>query len=131
MSLPVILDKTTKCPCHTSSLSQENKWTLESRYTSISISTLNKTVCRGFRKRSFSCQYLTLPEHLSSPPFFSGVRVTRSLVLCVYFVDPCLFFCTFSFGQCIVCCLFFFDIQILITPLIYSNSSYIKTNFNF
>jgi hypothetical protein len=25
----------------------------------------------------------TLPEHLSSPPVFSGVRVTRSLVLCV------------------------------------------------
>jgi len=25
----------------------------------------------------------TLPSHLSSPPVFSGVRVTRSLVLCV------------------------------------------------
>ena len=25
---------------------------------------------------------LSLPEHLSSPPVFSGVRVTRSLVLC-------------------------------------------------
>jgi hypothetical protein len=25
----------------------------------------------------------TLPEHLSSPPVFSGARVTRSLVLCV------------------------------------------------
>jgi len=30
---------------------------------------------------------------------FSGVRVTRSLVLCVYFVDYFLSFCTFSFGQ--------------------------------
>jgi hypothetical protein len=29
----------------------------------------------------------TLPEHPSSPPVFSGVRVTRSLVLYVYFVD--------------------------------------------
>ena len=28
-------------------------------------------------------ELLTLPEHLSSPPVFSGVRVTRSLVLCV------------------------------------------------
>ena len=27
----------------------------------------------------------TLPEHLSSPSVFSGVRVTRSLVLCVMF----------------------------------------------
>ena len=45
---------------------------------------------------------LTLPEHLSSLPVFSGVRVTRSLVLCVCFVDRCLFFCTFSFGHCVV-----------------------------
>jgi hypothetical protein len=37
-------------------------------------------------------ELLTLPEHLSSPPVFSGVRVTRSLVLCVCFVDRCLSF---------------------------------------
>jgi hypothetical protein len=41
----------------------------------------------------------TLPEHMSSPPVFSGARVTRSLVLYVCFVDRCLSFCTFSFGQ--------------------------------
>jgi hypothetical protein len=45
----------------------------------------------------------TLPEYLSSPLVFSGVRVTRSLVLCVCFVDRCLSFCTFSFGHCVVC----------------------------
>ena len=45
----------------------------------------------------------TLPEHQSSPPVLSGVRVTRSLVLCVCFVDRCLSFCTFSFGHCVVC----------------------------
>ena len=44
-----------------------------------------------------------IPEHLSSPPVFSGVRVTRSLVLYVCFVDRCLSFCTFSFGHCVVC----------------------------
>jgi hypothetical protein len=32
-------------------------------------------------------ELLTLPEHLSSPPVFSGVRVTRSLVLYVRFVE--------------------------------------------
>jgi hypothetical protein len=32
------------------------------------------------------------PEHLSSPLVFSGVRVTRSLVLCELFVDRCLSF---------------------------------------
>jgi hypothetical protein len=45
----------------------------------------------------------TLPDHLSSPPDFSGVRVTRSLVLYVCFVDRCLSFCTFSFGHCVAC----------------------------
>jgi hypothetical protein len=33
----------------------------------------------------------------------NGVRVTRSLVLCVCFVDSCLSFCTLSFGHCVVC----------------------------
>ena len=45
----------------------------------------------------------TLPEHPSSPSVFSGVRVTRSLVVCVCFVDRWLSFCTFSFGHCVVC----------------------------
>jgi hypothetical protein len=30
-----------------------------------------------------------------SPPYFIEVRVTRSLVLCVCFVDNCLSFCLF------------------------------------
>jgi hypothetical protein len=38
-----------------------------------------------------------------TPPVFSGVRVTRSLVLYVCFVDRCLSFCTISFGHCVVC----------------------------
>jgi hypothetical protein len=48
-------------------------------------------------------ELLTLPEHMSSHPVFTGVRVTRSLVLYVCFVDHCLSFCTFSFGHCVVC----------------------------
>ena len=44
----------------------------------------------------------TLPEYLSSTRF-SGVRVTRYLVLCVCFVDRCMSFCAFSFGHCVVC----------------------------
>ena len=43
-------------------------------------------------------ELLTFPEHLSSPPGFSEVRVTRSLVFYVCFVDRC----TFSFGHCVV-----------------------------
>jgi hypothetical protein len=48
-------------------------------------------------------ELLTLPEHMSSPPVFSGVRVTRSLVVYVCFVDRRLSFCSFSFGQCVFC----------------------------
>ena len=42
-------------------------------------------------------------EHMCSPSVFSGVRVTRSLVLCVCFVDRCLSLCPFSFSHCVVC----------------------------
>jgi hypothetical protein len=48
-------------------------------------------------------ELLTFAGHLSSLPVFSGVRVTRSLVLCICFVDRCLSFCTFSFCHCVVC----------------------------
>ena len=36
-------------------------------------------------------------------PGFNGVRVTRSLVVCVCFVDRCLSFFPFSFVHCVVC----------------------------
>ena len=66
-----------------------------------------------------SLLHCTLPEHTSSSLVFSGVCVTRSLVLCVCFVDRCLYFFFWS-----LCCLFFFDIQILITPLVSPSSSF-------
>jgi hypothetical protein len=47
-------------------------------------------------------------------PVFSGVRVTRSLVLCVCFEDRCL-----SFFFWPLCCLSFFYLRILITSLWY------------
>jgi hypothetical protein len=70
-------------------------------------------------------EFLTIPEHLRSPPVFGEVRVTRSLVLCVCFVDRCL---PFFFWP--LCCLSFFDMRILITPLISSNSSHQKREVN-
>jgi hypothetical protein len=48
-------------------------------------------------------ELFALPDHLSSYPVFSGVRITRSLVLYVCFVDRCLSFCPFSFGHCVIC----------------------------
>jgi hypothetical protein len=60
-----------------------------------------------------------------TPPVFSGVRVTRSLVVRVCIVDRCLSFCTFSFGHCVVCSLF--DMRILIAPLVSSSSFFHET----
>ena len=60
---------------------------------------------------------LTLPEHLSSPPVFSGVRVTRSLVLYVCFIDRYLSFCPFSFGHCVVCTSSLFGFWLLLRCL--------------
>jgi hypothetical protein len=55
-------------------------------------------------------ELLTLPEHLRSPPVFSGVRVTWSLVLYV--------FCRSVFHLLFLCCLSFFDLRILISSLV-------------
>ena len=44
----------------------------------------------------------TLPEHPSSPPYFSGVRVAWSLVFCVVFCRS-LSFCNYSIDHCIAC----------------------------
>ena len=57
----------------------------------------------------------TLPEHLSSPPVFSGVRVTRSLILYVFCWSLFVFLYIFFWS---LCCLFFFDIRILITLVV-------------
>jgi hypothetical protein len=57
-----------------------------------------KAVCRVLPTiTSRGCAFHWVPQ------VFSGVRVTRSLVLYVCFVDRCLSFCTFSFGHCVVC----------------------------
>ena len=71
-------------------------------------------------------ELITLPDHLSSPPVVSGIRVIRSLVLCVCFVDRCLSFCPFSFGHCVVCSLIYgFQLPLwyLQTLLIFTNLS--------
>ena len=54
-----------------------------------------------------------LPEHMTSPPVFSGVHVTLSLVICVCFVDRCLSYYPFVLPWC---CLSF-DLRILIFKL--------------
>ena len=61
-------------------------------------------------------ELLILPEHLRSPPVFSGVRVTRSLVYCVVFCRS-LFF-SFLFWPWLS-----LNSRFLITPLVSSNFS--------
>ena len=70
---------------------------------------------------------LILPEHLSSPPDFSGVHGTRSLVFCVMFFRSLFFLWSFFFWP--LCCLSF-DLRILITPLVSSSSSYILNGYS-
>jgi hypothetical protein len=81
-----------------------------------------------------------LLEHLSSLPGFSGVRVTRSFsfrcmfcrslfVLLYFFFCRSLFVLLFFFF-CPLCCLFF-NLQILITPLVSSNSSFVDRCLSF
>ena len=67
-------------------------------------------------------ELLILPEHQSSPPVISGVRVTQSLIssLCIFCRSLFVFFSFFFWP---LCCLFFFDLRIFITPLVSSNSS--------
>jgi hypothetical protein len=66
-------------------------------------------------------ELLTLPEHQSSHPVFSGVRVIRSIVFCVMFCRT--LFILLSFFCWPLCCLSVFELRILITPLVFSNSS--------
>ena len=37
-------------------------------------------------------EYPSRAPELTPPPLFSGVRITRSSVVCVCFVDRCLYF---------------------------------------
>jgi hypothetical protein len=64
-------------------------------------------------------ELLVLPEHLSSPPVFSGVRVARSLIFYVMFCRS--LFVLFSFFFWHLCCLLFFDYGIWLPPLVSSN----------
>ena len=69
---------------------------------------INTDVCIFNRNRHIfpksvnNCKY-SPDTDICYPPVFSGLRVTRSLVLCVCFVDRYLSLCPFSFGQFVVC----------------------------
>ena len=68
----------------------------------------------------------TLPEHLGLIQVF-GIRSARSLVICVLFCRS--FFVLFLVFFCPLCSLSFFDLRILITPLLSLTSSYMLGTF--
>ena len=61
-------------------------------------------------------ELLTLPKYLMSLPVFSVVRVTRSYVLYICFLDVC----PFSFGHCVVCPSSIYELWL---PLLVSSNS--------
>ena len=68
----------------------------------------------------------TLPEHLSSPPVFSVVCVTRSFVVCPFVLFLLVIvlsvfwsLCCLSFGHCVVCLL-----AIVLSVLRFTDSDY-------
>jgi hypothetical protein len=84
---------------------------------------ITRFVTRLTRRVSLVEQELpTLPEHLSSLRFWWNSYYSIFSFIHVCFVDRFLSFCIFCFWP--LCCLFFFDVWILITPLVSSSYSY-------
>jgi hypothetical protein len=67
-------------------------------------------------------ELLTLVEHLSSPPVFSEISC-YSIFSFMCMLCRLLFVLLYFFSWSL-CCLSFFNLQLLITPLVSSNSSY-------
>ena len=63
-------------------------------------------------------ELLTIPKHTSSHPIFSGVLVARSLVFCVIICRSLFVRLSFLFQASV---LSFFDLRLLINPLISAN----------
>ena len=68
-------------------------------------------------------EFLSHPKHPRWPPVFSGVCVARSLVFMCCFIDRWLSLCPFSLLPLYY--LFFFDLWVLVIPLVSSNLSYV------
>ena len=74
-------------------------------------------------------ELLTIQEHLSSPLVFSGIPVTRSLVLCVGFMDRCLSLCIISFSHCVACSSIYgfwlplWNLQTLLVHVVYDSET--------
>ena len=62
-------------------------------------------------------QLLTLSEHLSSSPLFNGVRVANNLQFFVQYFRNSLFVLQY-FPLWSLYCLFFFELRLVITPLV-------------
>ena len=70
-------------------------------------------------------ELLTLPEHLSSPPFVVGFLL---LNLYIYMYVLSIVVCTFSFGHCVVCSSSIYGFSL---PLRYLQALLVQMNQNF
>ena len=86
-----------------------------------------KPICSTCRNL-FPQDLITRPEHQRSPPGISGVRVTRSLVLYVCFVDRCLSFFPFFLLAIVLSVLLWYTDSDY--SLVSSHSSYIISDRN-
>ena len=80
-----------------------NKREREERNHNIAIPKLGHTASTAIHLRIFEWHNTRIMKRKFTLGFYSAVRVTRSSVLYVCFVDRCLSFCLFSFGHCDVC----------------------------
>jgi hypothetical protein len=64
-------------------------------------------------------ELLTLPEHLSSPPVFNWVSWYSIFSFLCLLCRSLFVLLSFFFGYCVVC---FFELRILTTPMVSSNS---------
>ena len=107
-----------QCLTHQSNIHQlQNKTKIED-YCPIIICRILTRITR--RVSIVELELLTLPENRVHPRLLVGFVFSIFIFICMFcrllFVLLCFFFWP-------LCCLFFFDIRILITPMVSSNSS--------
>jgi hypothetical protein len=63
-------------------------------------------------------ELLTLPDHMSSPSVFSGVRIAQSLVFCVVFCRLLFVFSGVRIALSLDFCVVFFAIAIVLSVIL-------------
>jgi hypothetical protein len=120
---PFIHVKKYFCSVKSKSIDNKNKYKwIQWRCQFFQISTLSQWCCYRCKNNNsltwwvplMEQELLTLPEHLGSPPVFSGIRVVQCLVFCVVFCTLLFVFLSLFWS---LYCLFFLGLRLFIKPL--------------